>query len=372
MPEFKTYVSTDVYMDFLNRQKHYNITQTPMWAGVKNNWESCLCGLFDRGEMVGGAMALIYKLPANQKFIYVPRGYVLDYLNKDYLNEFTRGIKEYAEKIGAYMVRIDPEIILSKMQNNICEYDSFASEKMENLKNCGHIHKGYAKDFRSYTQPRYNSVFPLADKDKRMYSDEEILLRLNKKIRKKIGVFTSARGIYFETDNTEEAVSVFAKIEKRTADRHNIMLRDENYFRRIYESFNDDVNLFFARMDLERYIEFIKKGENLILYETEFALEDAERLRNEKGNILTLAGLLTVKSNDTAYVLYGGFDDSVFPKLSVNYQLRYEALRFYRDMGLNCLCLLYTSPFPCPYQLGLFYPRTLLSFSGVQLIRLRS
>ncbi len=69
-------------------------------------------------------------------------------------------------------------------------------------------------------------------------------------------------------------------------------------------------------------------------------LEEAQRLRSERGDIITVSALLTVKSNSTAYLLYSGFDDSVFPRFRTTNQLWFEAMSFFRNKGCKTFSLL--------------------------------
>ena len=53
-----------------------------------------------------------------------------------------------------------------------------------------------------------------------------------------------------------------------------------------------------------------------------------------------MSALLTVKSNSTAYLLYSGFDDTVFPRFRTTNQLRFEAMRYFRNTGCKTFSLL--------------------------------
>ena len=86
--------------------------------------------------------------------------------------------------------------------------------------------------------------------------------------------------------------------------------------------------------------EQIKNGDSESVSLAEKDLEEAERLKRERGSIITVSALLTVKSNSTAYLLYSGFDDSVFPRFRTTNQLRFEAMRFYRNKGCRTFSLL--------------------------------
>lgn len=331
---FKNNIPKDEYMSFLKKSKHYNITQTPMWAEVKTGWSSNLCGLYDDGVLVAASLLLIRKLAPMLKIIYSPRGYLLDFSNKEYLKAFTEGVFSYAKSIGAYLVRIDPEIILSE---NFMGKESFCEEgyqQLENIKDTGYLHMGFAKDFHSYTQPRFNAEYKLCDENYQKLSDEAILSGFDKKLKKFIGRYTEERGIYFEEKTGVLYAQDFYEISEHTEKRQNILLRDSEYFKRIAASFEDDTVFFFSKMNIDKFIAFthiqIEKGGDTSQAEED--LQIAKKLR-EKSETITLSALLTIKSNDTAYLMYSGFDDIHFSRFRTTNQIRYEAMRYFRDKG---------------------------------------
>lgn len=342
--KFVSDVSSEEYMSWLKTQDNYNITQTPMWAKIKTGWKSTLCLMYDDGTPIAGALLLIRKFAPGIKMIYSPRGFVIDYSDKDAVEAFSNGVVGYAKKIGAYMVRIDPEIILSNNHNNTTVVDIEGKQKMLNLQKLGFRHMGFEKDFHAYTQPRYNAEIALTDDNGIPFSDEILAKTFDKKIRKFIGHYTDVRGIFFEYDMGKSAVRRFAEISSHTEERQHIILRDEAYFNRIYEAFGDDNVIFFAKIDLDKLTVFledqIKNGNSDAVDQAEKDLELARTLRIEKGNIVTMSALLTVKSNSTAYLLYSGFDDSIFPRFRTTNQLRFEAMRYFRNMGCKIFSLL--------------------------------
>lgn len=337
MSEFRSDLSEKDYMDFLQTQTHYHVLQTAMWARVKDNWDHTFCALYRDGKCVAAAMLLIRTLPFGQKLIYSPRGFTLDYTDSRTLEEFTQHVVLLAKKMGAYLIRIDPEILLSERQEETIHTLPNGAEQIRALEHIGFRHMGFDKGFGIYTQPRYHSEFPLRGQDGQPRSDEEILAGFERRIRKQIGKYTQDRGVFFTKDTSDEAIKLFARIEDRTARRHQISLRNEDYFRKIKKAFGDDCTCFLAYLDADRFEAFNRKQieirEEKKIFQND--LEKIRRLRMEMGSTIPLAAVLSVQTNDTAYILYGGFDDSLFPRLSVNYQLRYEVIRTYRDEGLK-------------------------------------
>lgn len=341
---FSANISPKDYMAWLTTQPNYNITQTPMWAKIKIDWKSTLCLLYADEKPVAGALLLIRRFAPGFKIIYSPRGFIVDYSDKEAVSAFTDGVITYAKKIGACMIRIDPEIVLSTYHDHTVIIDQLGKQKMDILNNIGFRHMGFDKDFHTYTQPRYNAEISLTDSDGCPLSDEFLAKSFDKKIRKFIGRYTDNRGIFFEYDIGENAVRHFCEISKHTEERQHIVLRDEAYFKRICDAFGEDNVFFFAKINLEKLIAFLKEqirtGDSDSVALAEKDLEEAEKLKKERGNTIPVSALLTVKSNSTAYLLYSGFDDSVFPRFRTTNQLRFEAMRFFRNKGCKTFSLL--------------------------------
>ncbi len=329
--EFIVPFPKEEFSAYVQSLPHCNLMQKPQWAKVKNAWTSVLCGMKREGETVAVAHLLIRRLPTGQKLMYSPRGLLLDYSDKEVLAKFTEELKNYAKKSGAYMIRIDPEIILSRKYMGEESKDAAGYETLNTLKELGWKHGGFATDFHSYTQPRYNAEYPLT-KEGNPVNDEEMLKGFDKKLRKFIGRYTKTRGIFFTYGNSEEDIKLFCEISSHTEERQHILLRDPAYFTRMKEAYGDDCMFFFAKMDLRKFLEFLDSQP-----QDEQTEKDRAQAKKwlEYGEIIPMSALQLVRSNDTAYLLYSGFDDRVFPRFRTTNQIRYEAMKYFRDQGCS-------------------------------------
>lgn len=333
--KFCTDITERECLDYLTALTHYNVLQTPMWANVKANWTHVIAGLRDdEGNVICASLLLIRRLLPGFKVIYSPRGFMLDYLDAQQLQVFVAGVKDYAKSIGAYVVRIDPEIVLSRTYKGekIAEPDGMAA--LDALRAQGFYHMGFATDFHSYTQPRFYAEYALTTSDGQRLSDEEILKGFDKKLKKFIGHYTQARGIFFErAPGTDETVDAYVKISAHTEQRQHILLRDAEYFKRMLHAFGDDMVIYFAKIDIDRFLAFLDTQPDE--EQTRKDRAEALRLKQERGNIIPMSALLFLKSKDTAYLMYSGFDDTVFSRFRTTNQIRYEAMRSFRDEGIK-------------------------------------
>ncbi len=328
---FSAALSPEEFNRFLARLPHCNFMQKPQWGPVKNAWESVLCGMKEGETVVAVAHLLIRRLPTGQKLIYSPRGLLLDYSNQALLAAFTEALKGYAKSRGAYMIRIDPEIILSRKYKGEEVREEEGYQALDCLSSLGWKHMGFATDFHSYTQPRYNAEYPLVA-DGVPEDDETMLKGFDKKLRKFIGRYTENRGIYFTHGNSEEDIKLFCEISSHTEERQHIILRDPAYFARMKESFGDDCMFFFAKMDLKKFLAFLDTQPQ----DEQTAKDRAEAEKwLEQGSTVPMSCLQMIRSNDTAYLLYSGFDDRVFPRFRTTNQIRYEAMKYFRDRGCS-------------------------------------
>ena len=106
MYNFKVDISINEYNKFISEFSMAPITQDYRWASVKNDWDNTLCALYKGDKIVAAALLLIKTFPMNLKMIYSPKGFLIDYTNKEYLEEFTKGIKEYAKKLKAFVATL--------------------------------------------------------------------------------------------------------------------------------------------------------------------------------------------------------------------------------------------------------------------------
>ena len=111
--EFKT---------FADKNPEITFHQTEEWANLKkvNNWDAHYIGLEDDNKkIVAGALLLSKTLPIiKKKMFYSPRGFLIDYNNKELLKKFTEEIKKYAKTENAIFIKIDPFVEYQEHDNN--------------------------------------------------------------------------------------------------------------------------------------------------------------------------------------------------------------------------------------------------------------
>ena len=345
---FKTNIDEKEFDKFVTSFPSTSFMQTTSWAKVKTAWEHDFVGMYENDELKASAMILKRKLFLNKKLYYVPRGFVIDYKNKKLLKEFVNNIVSYAKKDGAIDIKIDPFICFNedniqniKKNKNIEVnklYTNDTKEIIKNLENIGFKHAGFKKEVNAYIQPRYTMAISLKDKDGNFY-DKEILRRtFTKNTRNYIGNYQEQRGVEFSFSTDIKDVKDLVSVLHCTEQRQHINLRSEKYFKKLMECFPNNAVLFFARVDINKYIKFLKEDMKENENKKEFCqkqIKEAEEVKKEYG-LKPLAGativmMPTCKSGiKTASFLYAGTNTKILPSLKIT-----NGLMFYR----LCYCL---------------------------------
>lgn len=350
---FKDNIKKEDYDDFVKKFPSTTFMQTSSWSLVKTAWESSFVGMYDNEELVCAAMILKRKLFLNKKLFYIPRGFVIDYKDKKLLESFTNHLKDYAKKNGGIDIKIDPFICFSEdnIQNirknkGIEVRKSFIKDTKEivsNLEKVGFVHGGYKREVNAYIQPRYTMVISLKDKDEKLYEKEALRRTFPKNTRNYIGTYQEERGVEFSYSKNKDDVKYLISVLKETEKRQHISLRSENYFKNLMDSFPDNAVLFFAHVNIDKYIRFLEKDMEEHENKKEFCLkqiEEAKKVKEKYGN-RPLAGATIVmmptcnNGIKTASFLYAGTNTNILPSLKITNGLMFYRLCYCLDNGCD-------------------------------------
>ena len=347
--EFKSNINKEEYDSFVKKFPSTSFMQTSSWADVKTAWGHDFVGLYDKDKLVCAAMILKRNLFLGKKLFYIPRGLVIDYKDKNILETFVLELKKYAKKNNAIDIKIDPFICFSedniqniKKNKGIEIRKSFTNDTGEivnNLKSLGFIHGGYKKEVNAYIQPRYTMVISLKDVEGNLLDKETLRRSFPKNTRNYIGKYQEDRGVEFSYSTNKKDVKELVNMLHCTEERQHIALRSENYFKKVMECFPDNAVLFFARVDIDKYIEFLNKDMKENGNKKEFCekqLEEAKKVKEEFGN-KPLAGatiVMTPTCEDgikVASFLYAGTNTKILPSLKITNGLMFYRLSYCLD-----------------------------------------
>ena len=242
--EFKT---------FADKNPEITFHQTEEWANLKkvNNWDAHYIGLEDDNKkIIAGALLLSKTLPIiKKKMFYSPRGFLIDYNDKDLLKKFTEEIKKYAKKENAIFIKIDPFVEYQEHDNNgdIVKNGYNNKDAVENLKSLGYKFFGFNL-MQDTLQPRWMHVIETKDRTlddvmKDMESKTRQILRKNEKC----GITTR--------EITRDELPIFKDIMKHTSDRREFVDRPLSYYEAMWDALHDSgiLKILIAEIDFNKY-----------------------------------------------------------------------------------------------------------------------
>lgn len=350
---FKNNLDKKEYDNFVVNFKSTSFMQTSSWANIKSSWESDFVGMYEGERLVCASMILKRNLFLGKKLFYIPRGFVIDYKNKELLKVFINELKKYAKKDNAIDIKIDPFICFNedniqniKKNKNVETNKVFTKdvdEIVNNLKELGFKHGGYKKEVNSYIQPRYTMAISLKDKDNNFYDKEQLRRTFPKNTRNYIGSYQEQRGVEFSYSKNIDDVKDLISVLNCTEKRQHITLRSSNYFKKMMENFPSNAVLFFAKVDIDKYISFLKKDSLENENKKEFCekqIKEALEIKKEYG-AKPIAGATIVmmptclSGTKVASFLYAGTNTKILPTLKITNGLMFYRLCYCLDNGCD-------------------------------------
>lgn len=297
----------------------------------KSNWKSYFVGVKENKKVVAAALLLSHKRKFNVNEFYSPRGFLLDYNNKELLTFFVEKVKEFAKSKNGYILRIDPYVIYKQRDINgdIVEGGEDNHHVVEHLQSLGF------KKVKTENMEQVGWMFSLGLEGK---TEEQILKEMKPNTRntirkaEKLGI-TMTELSYDELDR-------FQNIMEETGERKNFAVRNVEYFQNMYNLFHDsnEVKYYVTELNLKEYIkrlnDEIKEKEEKLSNLGDAKYNDGQR-KNITGEIDSLkkriddAKEIMEKTNKDIITLSGSMFILIEPEIiylsSGNYE---EYMRF--------------------------------------------
>lgn len=310
----------------------------------------------DQGELVAAALVLIRFLPIIKRpFLYIPRGFVLDFNNEQQLKDFTEGMKNFAKSKKAIFFKIDPDLkyVNRTIDGEIAE-GAFPNESLiQSLLNLNYKHLGFTQDFDSSIQPRYTFRLDLKPEEKNLLQGCHTKTRYNLKVAQKKGIEI--------VEGSREDLTKFEEIMRITGERDGFLTRPLSYFEEMYDTLapHGMCKLYLAKLNTEQALNNLteelnqttstieqlnnqlqnaelneKKRQKLInklepeknkLQNITQQLKEVEQLYKEHPTGITMSGIITTYFGNKAWYLYGA-SDNVYREFMPNYLIQWKAL----------------------------------------------
>lgn len=318
--EFIENIEREEYTKFVINHINSHFLKSYEWGVVsrKRGLTPHYVGLKDKNKLVATALLLEKKLPLGYKYYYIPRGYTIDYTNKDLLNKLTKEIAAYSKRNKAIFFRIDPDIKLHTIDENANVIEGENNYELVNtLKELGFKHKKLNLYFENM-QPRFTFRIDLSP------SVETLRKNYSKSVNRWIKI-ADKYGVTTKIGNKDE-LPEFVRLMKMTEKRQGFFSHEYSFYESMYDEFKkiDSVSLLLAKVDIDNILTVITKEiencdnegkkEKLLLQKEHF-----EALKKNPHHD-TVSSYINVHYGNKSWYLYGA-NDMDYKDTYANYKL---------------------------------------------------
>ena len=344
MYTFKTNISNETHDNFVMNHPLCSLLQSSSWAKIKDNWDHQIVGIYKNEELVASSLVLIKRLPFHLSMMYIPRGPIMDYSNKELSEFYFKNIRKWAKKFNCLFIKFDPAIVAKEYlvkDKDCAKLNREVLTIINDLEKLKIHHLGFTKDMMDTIQPRYQMGLYKCDDLSKVVKKDTLKSR-NAAARKH--VFAKRYG--------KEKLDKFADLMVKTEMRKGVALRNYDYFEKLMNIYQDHSYLFIVSVDpslrikeVEHEISEIEnklKDGNLTMKGQTKLNKDLLNLKKEYDSIYEvsknyqgvqdIAGALMIGFGNTIEMLYAGMD-SEFKAFRPQDYLYYERFEFVFNEG---------------------------------------
>ena len=293
MYTYKTGLSTSEHDRFVIDSPQTNLLQSSSWAKIKDSWGNDRLGFYQDGNLVAVASVLIQPLPLGFSMIYIPRGPIMDYQDKDLLAFVMASLKKYAKTKRALFVKFDPSLFVTK--NLISQEAEIRKETMaiaKDIQALGVEWTGLTEDMSENIQPRFQANIHKED-----FTEEQLSKSTKQAVRT-----ARNKGISVQFGGTE-LLEQFASLMKKTEARKNIHLRGIDYYEKLLTTYPESSYITLSALDVPARHK--KQEYKRLKEEIDFLQEKVD-----SGNkTVPLSGTLVLEFGKTSENIYAGMDE---------------------------------------------------------------
>lgn len=356
------------YQQFFEQHELSSFMQTIQLGNLKEELGDIVhyVGVKENHQVLAATLILEQTSFFKFKTFYAPRGFLIDYHNKELLTFFTDNLKKYVKERKGFRIIIDPNLVYRFRNNDgsIMEDDNKDDVAFNNLISLGYKHFGF-NIYIETLQARWGYRLKLD----RPY--DELKKNFSKSTRKNIETCYK-KGLQVRKGTIDDLDSM-TELFDTTARRKDFQSRTLAYYKKMYKHMSDLMNIYIAYIDPEVYIKSVKESletekkhnqeiikkmdtsmvgnklknqkevsDNLIKkYQNE--LKEAEEFKKNNPNGKDIAALLSMKSGRQYLTLSSGsLEDyrKFTPKYAMYdyhikdaYEMGYEWIDFYGISG---------------------------------------
>ena len=317
----------------------------------KSGWITYFVGVKENKKIVAASMLLAHKRHFGKYEFYSPRGYLMDFKNKELLTFFTSELKQYIKDKKGYVLRIDPYVIYKQrdIDGNIVEGGEDNSDVVENL-----LKLGYRK-IAEENMEQVGWMFSLDLEGKtidQIYKEMKPNTRNTIRKAEKFGI-TVNEIAYDELDK-------FQSIMEETGARKGFHVRNLSYFQEMYKLFHDknEIKYFITELDLKAYIERLtkekrekeeklsslsdakyndgqKKNLNNEIASINKRITESNKIRKDTGkDVITLSGsMFMLIQPEVIYLSSGNYEE--YMNFNSQYLIQWELIKYGIENGFK-------------------------------------
>ena len=317
----------------------------------KSGWQTYYVGVKKDKKLIAATMLLSHKRHFGKKEFYSPRGYLLDFKDKNLLDFFTNELKKYIKEKKGYVFRIDPYLIYKQrdIDGNIVEDGEDNSKVVDNLLKLG---------FKKVPEENLEQVSWMFSLDLEGKTEEQIRKEMKPNTRNTIRK-AEKFGITVNEISYEE-LDRFQSIMEETSKRKGFSNRKLSYYQEMYKLFHDknEVKFFITELNLKEYTERLKKEKkekedkmnslsdakyndgakkNLTNEINSFdkRIKESEDIMKETGkDIITLSGsMFMLIQPEIIYLSSGNYEE--YMKFNSQYLIQWELIKYGIENGFK-------------------------------------
>lgn len=333
MYTYKVGISAAEHDTFVKTSDQTNLLQSSNWAKIKDNWGNERIGFYKDGVLVASASVLIKALPLGFTMLYIPRGPVMDYENKELVTFVIQSLKKYGKTKRALFIKFDPALLLRQYkmaEAETAEEDPKTLALLQTIQEAGAVWTGRTKEMADSIQPRFQA---------NVYTAEN-LTQTFPKHTKRLMKDAINRGVVTVRGSLDD-VKAFAQVVEMTEGRKGVALRNEDYFKKMMAIYGDNAYLHLAKVNLPQrlaqYQEQLAQVEQDLAETAAHQKKRLTKLTQQKASVekyikefesfvgqyqdeLVIAGILSVRFGSVMEMLYAGMNEE-FKKFYPQYSL---------------------------------------------------
>lgn len=342
--KFKT-LTEEEFRKYLEQSSQRTFMQTPEIAKLreKSGWEAHYLGVEKDKKIIAATMMVSIARYFGKKEFYAPRGFLLDYNDKELLTFFTSSVKCYVKEHKGYVFRIDPYII------NV-ERDSAGNEVKDGINNKGVKDTLNSLGYKRVKKEDMKQVGWMYVLDIEGKSEDEILKNMKPNTRNTIRK-TLKNGIEI-VELKKEDLPLFYKIMVETGKRKGFSVRNLQYFEDMYDLFypRGEIKYLLTKLDLVKHIKSLeeekakqqkekdalseakyndgkRKAYDLAISGIEKRIKQAEDIRKKDGDVINLSGSMFMLTDpEIIYLSSGNYEEYMF--YNSQYLIQWEMIKY--------------------------------------------